>query len=271
MRKRLYTTIATAALTMVMVIPAYAGSWKQDNVGWWYLNDDSTFPAGRWEWIDGNNDGVAESYYFDANGYLVTDTTTADGYQLNADGAWVVSGVVQTKAVAVDASDSLGCDNNSGDYANAEESSKYVVKRIGVTKTRDIEGGKILGAFDLSDIDMHTKDDLYKYQNSKNFEPDFELFCSDSVEIPACVLVQVELDGKTIVKATPVWIDSLEWDYGGFGKNSEKSRYISGRLEWRSYEVDDPEYALELQIQLTGEAKQRAYEIYPDMIVDYSK
>jgi hypothetical protein len=54
-----------------------------------------------WQWLDGNNDGIAESYYFDGNGYMLANTTTSDGYTVKADGAWTVNGVVQTQGAAV--------------------------------------------------------------------------------------------------------------------------------------------------------------------------
>lgn len=49
-----------------------------------------------WHWIDGNGDGVGECYYFGENHYILTDTVTSDGYTVNADGAWIENGVVQT-------------------------------------------------------------------------------------------------------------------------------------------------------------------------------
>lgn len=84
------------------VLPAQAaqtaaGGWKQDSTGWWYDNGNGTWPAGEWKWIDGNGDGVSECYYFAANGYLATNTTTPDNCQVNQDGAWVVNGAVQTQ------------------------------------------------------------------------------------------------------------------------------------------------------------------------------
>ena len=41
---------------------------------------------------------MAECYYFAPNGYVLTNTTI-DGSEVNADGAWVVNGVVQTQTV----------------------------------------------------------------------------------------------------------------------------------------------------------------------------
>ena len=51
--------------------------------------------------VDGNGDGVAECYYFDGNGYILANTTTPDGYQVNAGGAWIQNGAVKTKSVGV--------------------------------------------------------------------------------------------------------------------------------------------------------------------------
>lgn len=56
--------------------------------------------AGSWNWIDINNDGVQECYYLADNDMFLTDTTTPDGYQVNAQGQWTENGVVQTKGQA---------------------------------------------------------------------------------------------------------------------------------------------------------------------------
>lgn len=112
--------IIAAALTAVTVLSttlaAFAGSWQNDSHGSWYLNDDGSYPAAAWQWIDGNNDGIAESYYFNENGYLLTNATTPDGYTVNADGAWIADGVVQTQSVFVPAADS-GISSLAGSYA----------------------------------------------------------------------------------------------------------------------------------------------------------
>ena len=47
--------------------------------------------------MDGNQDGVAECYYFDDNGWAVTSGLTPDGFLVNAEGAWVENQVVKTK------------------------------------------------------------------------------------------------------------------------------------------------------------------------------
>lgn len=99
-RARGWTALALIALgTYCMTMGTYAGTWKQDSVGWWFDNGDGTWPAGTWKWIDGNVDGIAECYYFTSHGYMVYSTTTKDGYEVNRHGAWVIDGAVQKKSV----------------------------------------------------------------------------------------------------------------------------------------------------------------------------
>lgn len=97
--KKLIGFAAVAAFSSVMAFSAMAGVWKQDNVGWWYDNGNGTYPSNSWQWIDGDNNGTAECYYFDRTGYMLANTTTPDGYQVNGSGAWVQNGTVQTRNV----------------------------------------------------------------------------------------------------------------------------------------------------------------------------
>ena len=82
---------ATALLSLLASSTVFAGQWKSDNNGWWYQNDDGSYPTNTWQWIDG------KSYCFDSNGNMYANTTTPDGYTVNGDGQWVVDGVVQTQ------------------------------------------------------------------------------------------------------------------------------------------------------------------------------
>lgn len=96
MKKRYIAALMAAVMTMGSSFTAMAG-WQSDTNGWWWQNEDGSYPTNSWQWLDGNNDGVAESYYFDGNGYILSNTTTPDGYTVNADGAWTVDGTVQTQ------------------------------------------------------------------------------------------------------------------------------------------------------------------------------
>ena len=101
MKKNIVKVLTLATLLSTFYpLTSFAGEWKSDNNGWWYQNDDGSYPKNTWQWIDGNKDGISESYYFNENGYLLTNTTK-DGCTVNGDGAWTVNGVVQTQGQKV--------------------------------------------------------------------------------------------------------------------------------------------------------------------------
>ena len=64
---------------------------------WWFDFGNGDYFKSSWQWIDGNQDGIAECYCFDENGWMYENTITPDGYTVNENGAWTVSNIVQTK------------------------------------------------------------------------------------------------------------------------------------------------------------------------------
>ncbi len=96
--KRATMLVLAGAMMIGGTLTAHAasGQWKQNATGWRWERGGGTYPANTWMWIDGDNDGKAECYYFDSRGYMLANTTTPDGYTVNADGAWTENGVVQT-------------------------------------------------------------------------------------------------------------------------------------------------------------------------------
>ena len=96
MKKVFLAGFLAAALTAAMGMTALAAEWKQDANGYWWQNDDGSYPVSTWERLDGNGDGISECYYFDGNGYMAS-STFVDGYQVNENGAWVQNGTVQVK------------------------------------------------------------------------------------------------------------------------------------------------------------------------------
>ena len=48
MKKQGLTTIALA-LTIGMNFSSYAGQWKSDSIGWWYQNNDGSYPVNQWQ------------------------------------------------------------------------------------------------------------------------------------------------------------------------------------------------------------------------------
>lgn len=111
MKRKKLVTVATAICSLLMSSTVFAGSWQTGtgkNQGkWWYDNGNGSYTSNGWQWIDGNGDGTAESYYFDENGWLLTNTTTPDGYTVNGDGAWVENGVIQTNSVPEPTSETI--------------------------------------------------------------------------------------------------------------------------------------------------------------------
>lgn len=99
MQKSWKSLIWAGILSLSLAIPTFAGSWQHDGIGYWYQNDDGSYPASCWKWIDGNNDGIAENYYFDSEGYLLVSTATPDGHAVDSNGAMVIDGIVQTQDV----------------------------------------------------------------------------------------------------------------------------------------------------------------------------
>ena len=97
MKKVWKISIAAMIMTMLLGMTAYAGSWQESFRGKWWKNDDGSYPTSGWHWIDCKNDGTAECYYFDENGYVLVNTTTPDGYKVNENGEWIVEEIVGEK------------------------------------------------------------------------------------------------------------------------------------------------------------------------------
>lgn len=94
-------TMVLISMSMLATIPVSASAeWKQDNIGWWYLEGNSW--ASGWRLIN------EKWYYFDNNGYMKTGwiqdknkwyylydsgdmakNTNINGYVLDSDGAWI--------------------------------------------------------------------------------------------------------------------------------------------------------------------------------------
>ena len=133
MRKRFLKRATALAMATAMAAgsatTAFAGQWKQDATGYWW-DENGSYPKNEWKWLDGNGDGISESYYFGADGYLLTNTTTPDGYTVNADGQWVENGVVKTQ----------GAVKNSGNSGNSGTPAKSNAKQHSlVSYMRDVD------------------------------------------------------------------------------------------------------------------------------------
>lgn len=79
------------ALCLMAPITSFAGEWQQNNKGWWVQNDDGTYLTNQW--YQSPESGLY--YYMGADGYMLVNAITPDGYQVDADGVWVEQPVYQ--------------------------------------------------------------------------------------------------------------------------------------------------------------------------------
>lgn len=111
----LLASIASIAIGMT----AWAGAWKNDQNGWWYQNDDGSYPTNTWQWIDGNGDGIGECYYFNEAGCCLISAITPDGCTVDASGAWTVNGIVQTKVMSAASGSQTAAGSTAADTSSA--------------------------------------------------------------------------------------------------------------------------------------------------------
>ncbi len=85
--------ITAAALAIFSAVPAMAGEWKYNDVGWRYEYDNGSYASNGIVEVEG------EKYCFDANGYMVTGWTWVNGawHYCNSDGrmpagCWIQDG-----------------------------------------------------------------------------------------------------------------------------------------------------------------------------------
>lgn len=73
----------------------FAGQFSLNNYGQQYIKDDFNIAKSEWIVHDIDSDGKGEYFYFDSNGFMLKNTTTPDGYQVDNEGRWVIDGVIQ--------------------------------------------------------------------------------------------------------------------------------------------------------------------------------
>ncbi len=96
--------LAISVAFLLSALPSFSVGFTKGSSrdAWWYDLGNENYLRSTWQWIDTDNDGVAECYYFDADGWMYTDTTTPDGYTVDENGAWTVDSVVQTRETQED-------------------------------------------------------------------------------------------------------------------------------------------------------------------------
>ncbi len=237
--KKLFLTGSTLAMSLMLSLSAFAGSWKNDATGWWYDYGNGTYPAASWQWIDGNNDGIAECYYFNQYGYMVTNTTQ-DGYMLNADGQWVNNGVVQTKSLGYSAAANNSSVNqtyfSSDDTTDAEQS--YIKKS-------------------LLDMESVYKNGVYKETNEETMRNELWSNCLNFSNNEATITYY--LDGK---------YNSLTFSYApkkGFGVKADCTLYVYGdddTILWESDSISSKDKTKTATVDISGQDEVRIHTNY---------
>lgn len=125
MKKKFMTLALTAAMAASMGMTAFAGQWVQNTTGWWWQEDNGSYPVSQWKWLDGNKDGIYECYAFDANGYMYSNTTTPDGYTVNKDGAWTIGNSVQLKFQKDTQNDASANNNSTSNSSDTSDKTVY--------------------------------------------------------------------------------------------------------------------------------------------------
>ena len=221
MKKEFYVAAALTISTVVS-FTAFAGSWKKDAYGWWYDYGNGSRPSNKWEWIDGNGDGIAECYYFNQSGYMAANTYQ-DGYELNADGQWVNDGVVQRKNV--------GGEAIYTPITQQDSSQSGSVKGSGSGKT-----SKNKDKVSLLQLDMVAKDDMRVTSNCETTRGELFANCLETTSSWYGGYAAYLLNGQ---------YDTLSLTYApekGFGEKARGSITVYGDDEVILWESDEINY-----------------------------
>ena len=119
----------------------FASGWTKgiSKNAWWYDFGNGDYFKSSWQWIDGNQDGIAECYCFDENGWMYENTTTPDGYTVNENGAWTVSNIVQTKTSDLIPKNNTNNGNNTASNNFTETKSNNFTETGNNEKNQTIE------------------------------------------------------------------------------------------------------------------------------------
>ena len=85
--------IITLMMVLCICSQTLAGSWQSDANGWWWKNDDGTYPKNEWKQIDN------KWYCFNPDGYMYSNEETPDGYIVAPSGERIVPGEEYKKAL----------------------------------------------------------------------------------------------------------------------------------------------------------------------------
>lgn len=232
-------------LSVMAATPAFAGTWVQDTnrpenqqgiSNWWYRNDDGNYPANGWYWLDGNNDGYAESYRFDANGWMYI-SAKVDGYDVDGSGAWTIGGEVQRKYVGTSetSTQANGSGNSTGTDAGTTVKNQWVNDGIG-KRYYNSKGEPTIGWKKISSKRYYFDDSGYALTGYQEVEGQYYYFYEDG-----------ELATKTVYSK----------EYGVYYVIDKEEYYIVDEVDaadWNEYKREADREAVEVS-KVTDESK----------------
>ncbi len=182
MRKTgLAVTILAFSFTAISAMSSFA-NWHMDNTGYWWENEDGSYAKDQWLWLDGNQDGIAECYYFDENGYMLSDAVAPDGSQVDKDGAWIIDGVKQAKVL----------DTASGLASSSDEASLGAGDEISADTAADAaaEGAHEAAVYSLGSLNVRA-DGIFAGAKASSGDNELNLVSSDLKY--AAVIMRIDL------------------------------------------------------------------------------
>ena len=83
LKRLLKSALAVAVAVTTLAQPVFAANWVHNNTGWWWCENNGSYPANQWKSIGGT------WYWFDSNGYMATGWRKINGtwYWMDASGA----------------------------------------------------------------------------------------------------------------------------------------------------------------------------------------
>ena len=87
--------LVLTALILGIANYAFAGAWYNmpNTNNWFYIQDDNSFAKNKWIVDNG------KYYYFNNDGFMLSNTLTPDGYKVGADGAWIIESEKQNNSL----------------------------------------------------------------------------------------------------------------------------------------------------------------------------
>lgn len=131
--------------------------FRHDGNGIKYYYEEDKFYRDGWHWIDNNNDGLYECYYFNVMGHIYQDAVTPNGYEVNDKGQLKIDGVVQHKSIT--------------DIFELSTKSDITKKKLEVKKEINEASEELLSELrkELSDIVEMSKEELITKVYSKHY------------------------------------------------------------------------------------------------------